>query len=487
MLMGFGYRPGVRRRTTGPSIPTAVYQVLALQGVCVGGFIVSIACGNGTLAWAFLAGPVQVLVWFVLASSDISLLKFLVLMTPLAAVDLLPHTYGRLALFPVTLALLIVFRIYGFLDTPWRGGARATRNEEYPIVLLAGWMAASLLHAVARGWGSPHLYKFNILAFQIFVLGYFCASLPRKIEDLRGLVTLVALGGVVGVFLLPLVMGHSASVGILGGKRIHTSFGLLDLNALGTVVAGCSVALLGLLVGGESRRRFLHVAAVILLLLVLVYTRSRGAWLGFGVAFIYLMIRGKSFRLTIAGAGAGLAVLASDVLRKALSMRMQATSVYDPSLAGRLALWNIAWRTAKHNWLLGVGWENFRLLKPMYGFPTSVFHWTDYNAHNLYLEVLADLGFVGLALLLVALIGVVARTDQLARDRTRPGWSLALALNAALICFAVHGLLDCLTDTFALLGIWLGLAASLRRLSSPREVVTDADPAIAYVSSKARA
>jgi O-antigen ligase len=441
-----------------------VRWLLAVEVAVVCGFIVLFGRGSTDVAWALLVIPAQVALWVALANDTLELLRFVVLLTPLAAIDLLPHVYHRVVVFPITLTLLILFNLTPFVDGT--GGGRRLRPDWFVSLafLLGCWIAASYAHAVASGWGSSHLHKCNVLALQSFALGYFCAVLPRDAADVGKVAGSAAVGGVIATVVLPIVAGHGASYGFLGGKRVEGAFGLVDLNALGFVLACCAAVLLALMVTSRTRMRLVQAGAFALLMFALIYTRSRGAWLGFGIASMYTLVRVRSVRLAMVGGAAGIVVAVSDILRSALSSRIEATSVTDPSLVGRVALWNVAWRAAKSNWLFGLGWENFRLLKPRYGFPTSVFHWTDYNAHSVYMEALADLGFVGFAAFLALLIGAFWNTDRIARDRSAPSWSPAVAVNAAIIVFVVHGVVDCLSDTFTFAAVWFGLAVGLSQV-----------------------
>jgi putative inorganic carbon (HCO3(-)) transporter len=168
-------------------------------------------------------------------------------------------------------------------------------------------------------------------------------------------------------------------------------------------------------------------------------------------------------------ATAAVLLLASDILRHTLAVRLAQTSIQDASLAGRAVLWSCALSMARDHWLTGVGMENFRVLKVHYGFPNvGMAEVMRYNAHNVYLEMLADLGIVGLASFLWLLLGTFLRTDGVARTKKDDGAGLAVALNAGLIVFAVHGLWDCLTLLFMVPGMLFGLAMCLRRIESER-------------------
>jgi O-antigen ligase len=439
----------VSSRRQGPR----VLWFLLLELACIGGFLLSVIYGRSVIAAISLFGPVQFLIWAALASQDHLVLLFVALMTPLAMADFVPHAYHRFVLYPGTIALLVAFRLTqpvseGQESCPGLGSA-----ERIPARMLVAWSLIVFLLAVQRGLWSMWMFNFNVFALEILLLSYFFATVPRSLRDIRGLVH--ALGGMsVLVVILFQFLADRGGHGdwLMGGKALSTPYGLLDMNAFGAVAGSTAVALVGVASGQKDQRvRAVQLTAALVLVMFLAVTKSRGAWLGFGVALLYVLARARSAWLTGMIAGGGGLLLASGLLRRVLTVRLEATTAYDPSLLGRLLLWRTAWEGFKNNWLFGVGWENFRMVKVHYGFP-NIPDQMKYNAHNMYMEVLVDLGIVGLCLFLWLLVGILARTDKVARSRQAEGWSVALAMNAAIIAFSVHGFLDCLTNAFVASG-----------------------------------
>ncbi|HET7568663.1 MAG TPA: O-antigen ligase family protein [Gaiellaceae bacterium] len=99
---------------------------------------------------------------------------------------------------------------------------------------------------------------------------------------------------------------------------------------------------------------------------------------------------------------------------------------------GRVALWRVAWADFRGHPLTGSGAGTYQRfwLRNRPGDAQAV------NAHNLYAETLAELGVVGLALLLVALVVPLAAAW---RARGRPAVGAAAAVYAA---FVVHSFFD---------------------------------------------
>jgi O-antigen ligase len=237
------------------------------------------------------------------------------------------------------------------------------------------------------------------------------------------------------------------------------------------MVGALGIVLLGAMLDAKRVRTKVVLTIVILVMLAaLVFTKSRGAWLGFGVALAYVLIRSRSRAFVVLAAAAFGLLFSFDVFRVSLANRVGETSIQDPSLWGRLLLWTYAVKIVRANWLFGVGMENFRLVKHFIGFPLSRASSVAYNAHNLYLEIFADLGVFGFIGFVWATGGSFLRLDALVRRdvRTPAGGYLAVGLAGGILAYVTHGLLDALTwhhGAFMLLGVLLGLASSVSRLA----------------------
>jgi len=206
---------------------------------------------------------------------------------------------------------------------------------------------------------------------------------------------------------------------------------------------------------------------MIVLVSTLVITRSRGAWLGFGAAVMYALIRVRSGWLWTIVVLAILLLLGIGQLRDILLSRASDTSEGDPSFLGRVALWFYAWMVFKANWLLGVGFDNFRYVKHFYGYPGEVSWIVRFHAHNVFLEMLVDLGVLGFVGFCWLYIRTVLRLDRIVRAKDPSRWAPALGLGAALVAYAAHGMVDNVSwhyGMLTLLGGLLGLSIMIARL-----------------------
>jgi O-antigen ligase len=135
-----------------------------------------------------------------------------------------------------------------------------------------------------------------------------------------------------------------------------------------------------------------------------------------------------------------------------------------PWVVGRLDLWGAAVRLIATHPLLGVGPDNFR---HYYGAVLGLEAWDErVEANNVYLEILADLGVLGLAAFAWVVAGPLVATGRgvLAREARGLRAYLALGVGLSLVAFLVHGLLDAFlafNPTAWLFWLLLGFAAAL--------------------------
>jgi O-Antigen ligase len=138
-----------------------------------------------------------------------------------------------------------------------------------------------------------------------------------------------------------------------------------------------------------------------------------------------------------------------------------------PWVVGRLDLWGAALRLIETRPLLGVGPDNFRHL---YGAQLGLEAWDErVQANNLYLELLADTGLLGLAAFVWLTVPTLAGLVRALRTPTAGGPTtyLLLGLGLGVVAFLVHGLLDSfLAFTPTALLFWMLLAMILNLVAA---------------------
>ncbi len=445
---------------------TRLKWLLSAEVVILAGYAVLLACGQPMAAVAVLLLPLQLLLVVVLLERHLFLLGFFTVLLPFAGLELLPDLYREVVLFGVLL-LICFLMITGFaaISDTYSPGRRWVQAA---LVVAAASVVLSGGYALARGWGTAAMLRYSLGALFGLLTTWVCYVAPQSSRHVRGLILIQAIVLVMLCVLLP--VWSIAAYGIEGSKVVVTPFGTTTLNLFGFFVGPTAAALLGMsLTERRAGARAAYWLAVAILLAALVYTRSRGAWVGFGVAYLYIMVRRRSFPLLLATAFGAALFFSFGVFREAVAGRAEQTSVRDPAIAGRVLLWLTAIRMSVANWLVGIGAEVFTKMKFSRGFPRLLDPFERFNTHSFYLEVLVGLGASGFASYFSVPVGVVARLGRRmggAVDGQLQG--LALGLSAALIAFLAHGLVESPAwhaPTLAFWGWLLGLGLAVSRLS----------------------
>src|SRR5207248_4372722 len=169
------------------------------------------------------------------------------------------------------------------------------------------------------------------------------------------------------------------------------------------LVAAVPLLLYLVTVGDRYWKRIVALAGVPVLLMGIIATHSRGGSLGLAAAVVVWALTSK--RKLIAGTLAVLAAAGVFLWAPAsFWARNETIASYeeDLSVQDRLMAWQVAERIFKERPLLGVGESAFLAAWTHYA-PIEYGDGQRYVAHNLQLEVLGDLGVVGLLGMLVFL------------------------------------------------------------------------------------
>ncbi len=306
------------------------------------------------------------------------------------------------------------------------------------------WLAAYVAFAVASiAWAPDPVETRQALQtlVQLFLLYlmtvHLCAS-PRTL----GLAADVLLAGAVVVAVL--VLGK-LPVGDAGRATLQFGESLVNQNyvAAGLVFPAVIAAARGT---RTSPAGLLRLAAIVPIAIAIFATGSRGGGVALlcGLAAIALQ-RGRA-AVQLAVAGAAVIAIATAVLPSQYADRMWQRWQHsdEDRLSGRLDIWKVGAAMATDNPVLGVGYAGFRDDFYAYMRETDVDpRWALLNdrgervAHNVYLAAAAELGAVGIALLVG---GLVAHARALrAAARRRPHDPLLLGLGAALVSLVICG------------------------------------------------
>ena len=222
---------------------------------------------------------------------------------------------------------------------------------------------------------------------------------------------------------------------------------------------------LGLLLSGAvaAERRLLYLFAVVIMTLALMLTGSRGGILSLAAETFFLIAvaglvrrrdrrddgvaaEGSRVRAALLRVGLGFALVVALILG-ALSLggeeslgRLLGTVNSDDPTSGRVQFWQGTWEVIKHHPVLGVGLGAFSVAYTRY----DVLNGTSRleQAHNDYLQILADAGIVGGALGLAFVLALFAY--GFARINSKDKFRSGVAAGALAGCFAVlvHSFFD---------------------------------------------
>jgi putative inorganic carbon (HCO3(-)) transporter len=195
----------------------------------------------------------------------------------------------------------------------------------------------------------------------------------------------------------------------------------------------------------EERRRWLRLGLYVtcaLSALTIVFTYSRGGFLGLAAVCLMMLVRARKWTAAAAVVVVGAAVLMW-LAPQQWSGRIGTIATYeaDMSAMSRLWAWGIGWQLALESPLLGWG---FRIYSPEIWARFMPGYHTWHNAHSVYFQVLAEHGFTGLFLflgLLMSALGDLRAARREARGSDERAWVIPYAggIEAGIVAFMVAG------------------------------------------------
>jgi O-antigen ligase len=381
------------------------------------------------------------------------------------------------------------------------------------VVKLAG---AALLLALGRKKGLPSLLHDHpllaALAVALGVWAFASALWAPEVGHARGRALTLVLG-IVLVFIVYgavrepkharwLVRGYiagavlSALVGLFVTAPATTdttrlSGGIGDPNELALVlVPGLALAFFAIPGAQGEIERWLLILSAGAIALALFQTGSRGGLIALAAAFIAAVIFGGSRRPHVFAGLLGLTALgvAYFVLAAPPAVTGRVLHFTAGGGSGRTDLWAIARQVAHDHPIVGIGIGNFEDVEAAYASRTTNLPAVDividnpHVVHNSYLELLAELGVVGLALFVAFVAGALTLGWRAVRAFTRSGDTdleligrgLLVAL-AGMLAASVFLSAEYEKQLWLLLGFAIALTTLTRAPTPARSVPTGAD------------
>lgn len=213
--------------------------------------------------------------------------------------------------------------------------------------------------------------------------------------------------------------------------------------------------------------RLISFAAAALALTAIVFSHSRGGIIGLTVGMtLWVLAERKANRLGLLAVAAVALVLFAP---SSFWSRTESVGDFreDASALGRVHAWTVAARVSADYPLTGVGAGSFRLAWPLYA-PSDAHR--VYEAHNVFLQVIAELGWIGFFLFLLFIGGAMEAGASAWRDeddgrQQDVGW-LARALVAGnvgyLVCSLSAGFLRASPHFYVIFGLAAAAGAIVR-------------------------
>lgn len=316
-----------------------------------------------------------------------------------------------------------------FRDHPW-----------LPAVLVAFgvWLSLSVIWSADAARAVDAVWQWYAVGLVLVIVATAMAH--------RRPARLVAGAFVVGA-VLSVVVGV-ALPGVGAGEEGRFQGGVGDPNLLAVGLVPAAILALGLATGQRDRRLRWATAAVVAVLLVgFAASGSRGGLVGAVATAVAALVLLARRRTTVVAASVLTLVAVGGVLVGFPAAWERSDEVGAGS--GRGDLWTVAWHTAGDHPLTGVGLANYPEVAGDYVRQVGPLRAVDLIAaepqvHNMYLQMLAETGLVGLLLFVAVIGGCVWAAWRAARRFTAVGdrahAALATAVVLAMFSMLVSGI-----------------------------------------------
>jgi O-antigen ligase len=243
------------------------------------------------------------------------------------------------------------------------------------------------------------------------------------------------------------------------GEGVVRSFGTIGRpNAFGAYIAPLIIMAQVMIMSGVERGRGLAWLAMVLGVLALIFSFSRGAWISFAVANVFLVLVALKRRLEWVKRLLLAQLVVGAIIFPFSLIILQRIFGYDANAAwSRWPLMVLAWNMIQVHPLLGVGVNTFLNVAPYYITPDIAGAWVG-EVHNMYLLVFAEAGVVGLVTFLWMMGAVFSQAVGLSRAEDPFLSALGLGGMGAMVAVATHMFVDMFTGSI-LLSLFFLLAA----------------------------
>jgi O-antigen ligase len=317
-------------------------------------------------------------------------------------------------------------------EAPWLLGA---------VVAFLAWSAMSTFWAESHGAALQSTFRYALDAMLIPIA--FWAIRERK--QVVWIFAVFVAGSLLSV-VYGLVVGKAAG-GAAAAQVGRLSGATVEANVLATLLVVCILfaGALALVTKRGTFARTMAILAGIAAIVAFFGTFSRGGLLALGVVVLVGCFYAGKWRPAFIALVIGTLLVGGLVLHDTTSGTAQRLT--SQSTSGRSSIWKVGMRMVRANPIVGVGSGNYRVAEPHYvlvspgALPAADYVIeTPYPAHNIYLEILAEMGVIGLALFLSVIVMSVGAAVKAVRIFTARGDRSLEILGRALV-LAITGML----------------------------------------------
>ncbi len=360
-------------------------------------------------------------------------------------------TFGFSQIFRLNLSIVLV-TVLSYLV--WKNKPKFKfTNIHFWVLLFGFWTFISTLYSLtidsALTWN-----KFNEF-MKVLVLFLFITLTLKTKKDIEAFIWAIVLG-------LSAYAAMEAVKFVLsgGGHRIIGRAGIIaDRNDLAVAINMC-LPLIAYLwsITKDKWLKYALLTLIVLNVIAIIGTYSRGGFIGLSILAFAMWLKSDRKILYVAFAIIMLPVLYANAPQdwKDRQSTVETAASTDSSFIGRLWAWKIATLIALDNPLTGGGlkatsdpslWFGYAPLTPDFGpieTPPIPLEIRPKAAHNIYFQVLANSGFIGLILFLTMLITSYLRIRKCSKNATANNiiWqsNLSKAITLSFIGYGITGL-----------------------------------------------
>ncbi|MCI0514436.1 O-antigen ligase family protein [candidate division KSB1 bacterium] len=392
---------------------------------------------------------------------------------------------GGLVISAWTLMILVLYGIW-FIETQMKKAAPVQYFPSLmiPLLILVLIGAFSMLKATDIRFSLYQLFQL----LQVILLFFYTANNIKSEKDYKFVLTFLFITFLIelGIGFYQHIVNDFVNLGIFADAKPHRHriIGNKEVMAVSGTTSGSHrfasyvimilpLLLSSILTDKRWRQRFIYLSLLVSGLIILVYTYSRGGWVGFVVGmlvFLLLKVAQSEKRGNTVLQVVFLMILVVGILFQFKDdIFLRITGEDYGSARSRIPMMQIAFEIIKANPFLGVGLNNYTLVMSTYDF-TGITYTYQQPVHNTYLQLAAEVGIWGLITFAGLLIILFWRAIQTQRRSDVFFQNQMVGLISGAVGLLVHntmnnGTID--SESFVLFWFLAGLMVAISNMTFP--------------------